>query len=185
MDALEPHISEQTMSFHHGKHHRAYVDTLNKLVAGTELESKSLEEVIASAEPGRLFNNAGQTWNHTFFWSCMTPGNPGEPDGDLKTAIERSFGSVGEFKQAFTDQAATLFGSGWTWLVKGDTGLEIMQTKDADLPLKHGKTALLTIDVWEHAFYLDYQNAKPAYVETWVENLINWQFAADELARAQ
>ncbi|HKX70135.1 MAG TPA: superoxide dismutase, partial [Acidimicrobiales bacterium] len=166
-DALAPHMSEQTLDFHYGKHHQTYVDTLNKLVDGTDNAHKSLEEIILSAEPGPVFNNAAQTWNHTFFWSCMTPGGGGDPDGDVSTALEQSFGSVDDFKQAFTDQAKTLFGSGWTWLAKGDDGLEILQTKDADLPLKHGKTALLTLDVWEHAYYLDFQNARPAYIETW------------------
>jgi Fe-Mn family superoxide dismutase len=184
IDALDPHISEQTLSFHYGKHHRTYVDNLNKAVSGTDLEGKSLEDVIRAAEPGGVFNNAAQTWNHTFYWQSMTPGAPGEPEGDLKSAIEQSFGSVDEFKRTFTDQAKTLFGSGWTWLTTSDQGLEVVQTKDADLPLKHGKTALLTIDVWEHAFYLDYQNAKPAYVDTWMENLVNWQFAAENLANA-
>jgi superoxide dismutase, Fe-Mn family len=184
MDALAPHMSEQTMRFHYGKHHQNYVDTLNQLVSGTEFEGRSLEEVIHAAEPGAVFNNAGQVWNHNFFWKSMTPGNTGDLDGALKAALEQSFGSVDEFKQTFSDQAKSLFGSGWTWLVKGDQGLEIMQTKDADLPLKHGLTALLTIDVWEHAFYLDYQNAKPAYVETWMNNLVNWQFASENLSRA-
>ncbi|HEX6417846.1 MAG TPA: superoxide dismutase [Acidimicrobiales bacterium] len=183
-DALAPHMSEQTLSFHHGKHHQTYVNNLNGLVEGTEHEGKSLEEVILAAEPGGLFNNAAQVWNHTFFWSCMTPGGGGEPTGDLKTAIEQSFGSVDQFLQSFTDKAKTLFGSGWTWLARGDDGLEIMQTKDADLPLKHDRTALITIDVWEHAFYLDFQNAKPAYVDTWIENLVNWEFAAQNLANA-
>ena len=182
-DALAPHMSEQTLEFHYGKHHQTYVDTLNKLVDGTDDAHKSLEEIILSAEPGPLFNNAAQTWNHTFFWSCMTPGG-GDPDGELSTALEQSFGSVDDFKQTFTDQAKTLFGSGWTWLAKGDDGLEIIQTKDADLPLKHGKTALLTLDVWEHAYYLDFQNARPAYIETWLENLVNWEFAASNLAKS-
>ena len=183
-DALAPHMSEQTLEFHHGKHHQTYVDTLNKLVDGTDDAHKSLEEIILSAEPGPLFNNAAQNWNHTFFWSCMTPGGGGDPDGELSTALEQSFGSVDDFKQTFTDQAKTLFGSGWTWLAKGDDGLEIVQTKDADLPLKHGKTALLTLDVWEHAYYLDFQNARPAYIETWLENLVNWEFAASNLAKS-
>jgi Fe-Mn family superoxide dismutase len=182
-DALAPHMSEQTLEFHYGKHHQTYVDTLNKLVDGTDDAHKSLEEIILSAEPGPLFNNAAQTWNHTFFWSCMTPGG-GDPDGELSTALEQSFGSVDDFKQTFTDQAKTLFGSGWTWLAKGNDGLEILQTKDADLPLKHGKTALLTLDVWEHAYYLDFQNARPAYIETWLENLVNWEFAASNLAKS-
>jgi Fe-Mn family superoxide dismutase len=184
-DALAPHMSEQTLGFHHGKHHQTYVTNLNKLVEGTDHDGKSLEEVILAAEPGSgLFNNSAQVWNHTFFWSCMTPGDPGEPEGELKAAIEQSFGSVDSFKQTFVEKAKTLFGSGWTWLVKTNSGVDIVQTKDADNPLKHGQTALLTIDVWEHAYYLDYQNARPAYVETWVENLANWEFAAQNLAKA-
>jgi superoxide dismutase, Fe-Mn family len=183
-DALAPHISEQTLGFHYGKHHQTYVNNLNGLVEGTELDGKSLEEVILAAEPGGVFNNAAQVWNHTFYWHSMTPGGGGDPDGDLKTAIEQSFGSVDDFKQTFTDKAKTLFGSGWTWLAIGNGGLEIVQTKDADLPLKHGQTALLTLDVWEHAYYLDYQNARPAYIETWLNNLVNWEFAAANLAKA-
>jgi Fe-Mn family superoxide dismutase len=183
-DALAPHMSEQTLGFHYGKHHQTYVNNLNDLIKGTDNERRSLEEIILGAEPGGLFNNAAQAWNHSFFWSCMTPGGGGEPEGELKTAIEQSFGSVDEFLQTFNDKAKTLFGSGWTWLAKGENGLEIVQTKDADLPLKHGQTALLTIDVWEHAYYLDYQNARPAYVETWLDNLVNWEFAAANLAKS-
>jgi superoxide dismutase, Fe-Mn family len=183
-DALEPHMSERTLSFHHGKHHQTYVNNLNGLIEGTPYENSSLDEIILAAEPGGLFNNAAQNWNHTFFWNCMTPGGGGEPNGDLRTAIEGSFGSVDDFLQTFTDKAKTLFGSGWTWLAKGDDGLEVLQTKDADLPLKHGKTALLTIDVWEHAYYLDYQNARPAYIETWLGHLVNWEFAAENLAKS-
>jgi superoxide dismutase, Fe-Mn family len=183
-DALAPHMSEQTLNFHYGKHHQTYVTNLNGLVEGTENEGRSLEEIILAAEPGGLFNNSAQVWNHTFFWSSMSPGGGGEPDGEVKTALEQAFGSVDTFKQTFTDKAKTLFGSGWTWLAKGDDGLEILQTKDADLPLKHGKTAILTLDVWEHAYYLDYQNARPAYIGTWLDHLVNWEFAAENLAKA-
>lgn len=183
-DALAPHMSEKTLDFHHGKHHATYVKNLNGLIEGTENEGKTLEEIILAAEPGGLFNNSAQVWNHTFFWNSLSPSGGGEPDGDLKTAIEQAFGSVDEFKQTFTDKAKTLFGSGWTWLAQGDDGLEILQTKDADLPLKHGKTALITLDVWEHAYYLDYQNARPAYIETWLDKLANWEFAAENLAKA-
>jgi superoxide dismutase, Fe-Mn family len=183
-DALAPHMSEQTLNFHHGKHHQTYVTNLNGLIEGTENEGKSLEDIILAAEPGGLFNNAAQVWNHTFFWSCMSPGGGGEPDGEVRTALEQAFGSVDSFLQNFTDKAKTLFGSGWTWLANGDDGLEIVQTKDADLPLKHGKTAILTLDVWEHAYYLDFQNARPAYIETWLTNLVNWEFAAQNLAKA-
>ena len=185
-DALAPHMSEKTLDFHHGKHHQTYVNTLNQLIEGTENERRSLEEIVLAAEPGTpLFNNSGQNWNHTFFWHCMTPGGGGEPDGELKTAIEQSFGSVDKFLQTFTEKATKLFGSGWTWLAKGDDGLEVVQTSNADLPLKRGKTALLTIDVWEHAYYLDYQNARPAYVETWLQHLVNWEFAAANLAKSK
>ena len=184
-DALAPHMSEQTLNFHYGKHHQTYVTNLNGLVEGTENEGRSLEEIILAAEPGGLFNNSAQVWNHTFFWSSMSPGGGGEPDGEVKTAVEQAFGSVDTFKQTFTDKAKTLFGSGWTWLAKGDDGLEILQTKDADLPLKHGKTAILTLDVWEHAYYLDYQNARPAYIETWLQHLVNWEFAAANLAKSK
>jgi Fe-Mn family superoxide dismutase len=183
-DALAPHMSEQTLNFHYGKHHQTYVTNLNGLIEGTENEGKSLEEIILAAEPGGLFNNSAQVWNHTFFWSCMAPSGGGEPEGEVKTALEQAFGSVDTFKQTFTDKAKTLFGSGWTWLATGDDGLEILQTKDADLPLKHDKTAILTLDVWEHAYYLDYQNARPAYIETWLEHLVNWEFAAENLAKA-
>ena len=184
-DALAPHMSEQTLNFHYGKHHQTYVNTLNGLIEGTENERRSLEEIILAAEPGTpLFNNSGQNWNHTFFWHCMTPGGGGEPEGELKTAIEQSFGSVDEFLQTFTERATKLFGSGWTWLAKGDSGLEVVQTSNADLPLRQGKTALLTIDVWEHAYYLDYQNARPAYVETLLQHLVNWEFAAANLAKS-
>lgn len=183
-DALAPHMSEQTLNFHYGKHHQTYVNTLNGLVEGTDNEGKSLEDIILAAEPGALFNQAAQVWNHTFFWSCLSPGGGGEPDGDVKTAIEQSFGSIDEFKQTFTDKAKTLFGSGWTWLAKGDGGLEILQTKDADTAMKHGMTAILTLDVWEHAYYLDFQNARPAYIETWLDKLVNWEFAAENLAKA-
>jgi Fe-Mn family superoxide dismutase len=185
-DALAPHMSEKTLDFHHGKHHQTYVNTLNQLIEGTEDERRSLEEIVLAAEPGTpLFNNSGQNWNHTFFWHCMTPGGGGEPDGELKTAIEQSFGSVDKFLQTFTEKATKLFGSGWTWLAKGGNGLEVVQTSNADLPLKHGQTALLTIDVWEHAYYLDYQNARPAYVETWLQHLVNWEFAAANLAKSK
>jgi Fe-Mn family superoxide dismutase len=184
-DALGPHMSEQTLDFHYGKHHQAYVNTLNQLVEGTENERRSLEEIILAAEPGTpLFNNAGQAWNHNFFWHCMTPSGGGEPEGELKTAVEESFGSVDKFLQEYAEKATKLFGSGWTWLTRGDDGLEVVQTSNADMPLKHGQTPLLTIDVWEHAYYLDYQNARPAYVETWLQHLVNWEFVAANLAKS-
>ena len=184
-DALAPHMSEKTLEFHHGKHHQTYVTTLNELVAGTPEENKSLEEIILAAPPGKVFNNAGQTWNHTFYWNSMTPGGGGEPDADLKSAIEAKFGSMGDFQQKFVAEAKGLFGSGWLWLVKtADGGVDLMQTFNADLPMKHDATALFTIDVWEHAYYLDYQNARPAFAEAWLTNLVNWEFAGSNFAKA-
>jgi superoxide dismutase, Fe-Mn family len=182
--ALEPHISARTLSFHHGKHHAAYVNNLNGLIDGTEHADSSLEDIILAAGPGGLFNNSAQVWNHTFYWSCMTPSGGGDPSGDLAAAIESSFGGVDTFKQQFADSAKGNFASGWTWLVKDGDGLAIMNTDDADTPLKHGKTALLTVDVWEHAYYLDYQNARPAYLETFIDKLLNWEFVAQNFDAA-
>jgi Fe-Mn family superoxide dismutase len=181
-DALDPHISARTISFHYGKHHNAYVTNLNGLIEGTEHADKSLEQIIADAGPGGLFNNAAQVWNHTFYWNSMTPSGGGDPSGDLAKAIDASFGSASDFKQQLVDKAKGNFGSGWTWLIKDGDGLAIVNTDDADTPLKHGQTALLTVDVWEHAYYLDYQNARPAYLETFVEKLLNWEFAAANYA---
>ena len=185
-DALDPHISERTIGYHYGKHHAGYVNNLRGLIEGTAHENSTLEDIIAAAEPGGLFNNAAQIWNHTFYWNSMTPGGGGDPSGDLATAIESSFGSVDDFKSQFAAAAVGNFGSGWTWLVRAgestSESLTIISTDDADTPLKHGHEALLTIDVWEHAYYLDYQNARPAYVDAFVEHLVNWEFAADNLA---
>jgi Fe-Mn family superoxide dismutase len=181
-DALDPHISARTISFHYGKHHATYVTNLNGLIEGTEHADKSLEQIIADAGPGGLFNNAAQVWNHTFYWNSMSPAGGGDPSGDLATAIDASFGSVSDFKQQLVDKGKANFGSGWTWLIKDGDGLAIVNTDDADTPLKHGQTALLTVDVWEHAYYLDYQNARPAYLETFVEKLLNWEFAAANYA---
>ena len=177
-DALAPHISERTISFHYGKHHASYVKNLNDLIEGTDQADASLEDIVTSAEPGGLFNNAAQVWNHTFYWNSMSPDGGGDPSGDLAAAIESSFGSVDQFKEQFKSDAVGNFGSGWTWLVRDGDGLAIVKTDDADTPLAHGQTALLTIDVWEHAYYLDYQNARPAYVDTFIEHLLNWDFAA-------
>ena len=182
-DALAPHMSEKTLEFHYGKHHQTYVTTLNELVAGTPDENKSLEDVILSAPPGKVFNNAGQIWNHTFYWNSMTPGGGGEPDADLKAAVEAKFGSLGDFQTKFVAEAKGLFGSGWLWLVKTGDGVDLMQTFNADLPLKHDATPLFTIDVWEHAYYLDYQNARPAFAEAWLTNLVNWEFASSNFAK--
>ena len=176
-NALDPHISERTISFHYGKHHAAYVNNLNGLIEGTDLADASLDEIVSNAEPGGLFNNAAQVWNHTFYWNSMSPDGGGDPSGELAAAIESSFGSIDSFKEQFKADAVGNFGSGWTWLVRDGDGLAIAKTDDADTPLAHGKTALLTIDVWEHAYYLDYQNARPAYVDTFIERLLNWQFA--------
>ncbi len=181
-DALAPHISDRTISFHYGKHHAAYVNNLNGLIEGTELADASLEDIVRTAEPGGLFNNAAQVWNHTFYWNCMSPNGGGEPTGELAAAIAASFGSVDAFKAQFKADAVGNFGSGWTWLVRKGDGLAIVKTDDADTPLAHGHAALLTIDVWEHAYYLDYQNARPTYVDTFIEHLLNWDFVAANFA---
>ncbi|MHB1343453.1 MAG: superoxide dismutase [Thermoleophilia bacterium] len=182
-DALEPHISAETLEYHHGKHHNAYVTNLNGLVEGTDLANKSLEEIVAAAEGG-TFNNAAQVWNHTFYWSCMRPGGGGAPSGALSAAIDRDFGSFEAFKEQFTKAGATLFGSGWTWLVLDGGTLKITQTSNADLPLKHGQTPLLTMDVWEHAYYVDYRNARPAYMGAFLESLVDWDFVGANFAKA-
>ncbi len=177
-NALEPHISAETLSFHHGKHHATYVTNLNNLVPGTEFDGKTLEEIITSAPAGGVFNNAAQIWNHTFYWNCLSPNGGGEPSGALADAINKAFGSFAEFQEKFSTSAATNFGSGWTWLVKNaDGSVEIVNTSNAGCPLTDGKTPLLTCDVWEHAYYIDYRNARPKYVEAFW-NLVNWEFAA-------
>ncbi len=181
-DALDPHITAHTISFHYGKHHAAYVNNLNNLVADTELDNASLEEIIAAAEPGGLYNNAAQVWNHTFYWNSMSPNGGGAPSGELAAAIDASFGSYEAFREKFTADAVGNFGSGWTWLVKDGAGVAIVKTDDADTPIKHGQTPLLTIDVWEHAYYLDYQNARPAYVAAFLDNLVNWEFASQNFS---
>ena len=183
-DALAPYISAETLDYHHGKHHNAYVTNLNGLVEDTDMAGKTLEETILSAE-GAVFNNAAQVWNHSFYWKCMKPGGGGEPTGDLAAAIGSAFGSFAEFKARFSKAGATLFGSGWVWLVLDGGTLTITQTANADLPLKHGQTALLTMDVWEHAYYIDYRNARPAYIEAFLNNLVNWDFVAANLAAAR
>lgn len=181
-DALEPHISAETFEYHHDKHHAAYVTNLNNLVPGTEFEDKSLEEIVTSAPAGGIFNNAAQVWNHTFYFNCMGPDAGGEPTGDLADAITATFGSFAEFKEKFSTSAVTNFGSGWTWLVKNaDGNLEIVNTTNAGCPLTAGLTPLLTIDVWEHAYYVDKRNARPAYVASFW-NVINWNFVSGNLA---
>jgi len=176
-DALDPHITAHTISFHYGKHHAAYVNHLNNLVADTDLDDATLDDIIAAADPGGLYNNAAQVWNHTFYWNSMAPNGGGAPTGAIAAAIDASFGSYDAFREQFTADAVGNFGSGWTWLVKDGDGVAIVKTDDADTPIKHGQTPLLTIDVWEHAYYLDYQNARPAYVAAFLDHLVNWEFA--------
>lgn len=173
MDALQPFISKQTIEFHYGKHHQTYVDNLNKLIEGTEFENSSLEEMIKRSTGG-IFNNAAQVWNHTFYWESLTPGSTGVPQGVLAAEIDRQFGSFEDFRQKFTQAALTLFGSGWVWLAKDDKGtLEILQTSNADNPLRTGRIPLFTCDVWEHAYYLDKQNRRAAYVEDFWK-IVDW-----------
>ena len=181
MDALQPYISKETLEYHYGKHHQAYVNNLNTLTKDTEFASLPLEEVIMKSSDG-MFNNAAQIWNHTFYWNCMTPKSSHEPSGKLADAIKNTFGSFDEFKKVFSQSAATLFGSGWTWLVKNAHGeLEIMNTSNAGLPMKNNKQALLTCDVWEHAYYIDYRNLRPKYVEKFWD-IINWDFVAENFS---
>ena len=181
-DALDPHITAHTISFHYGKHHASYVNNLNGLIDGTEHADATLEEIIDAAEPGGLYNNAAQIWNHTFYWESMAPNGGGTPTGELAAAIDSCFGSYQAFREQFTADAVGNFGSGWTWLIKDGDGVAIVKTDDADTPLKHGQVPLLTIDVWEHAYYLDYQNARPAYVAAFLDHLVNWDFAAANFA---
>ncbi|MCW5772589.1 MAG: superoxide dismutase [Rhodospirillaceae bacterium] len=182
--ALEPSMSAKTLSFHYGKHHKTYVDNLNKLVAGTPMASKSLEEVVkeAAKDPAKkgVFNNAAQTWNHTFFWNSLAP-TSGEPTGKLKELIDAAFGSAAAFREKFAAAAVAQFGSGWGWLVYDGGKLAIETTANADTPMAHGKTCLLTLDVWEHAYYLDYQNRRADFLKTLLEKHINWDFAAKNL----
>ena len=180
-DALAPHLSAETLEYHHDKHHNAYVTNLNNLVEGTDLASKSLEEIIQAADGG-VFNNAAQVWNHTFYWNCMKPGGGGVPSGDLAAALDQAFGSYDAFKTEFSQAAVTQFGSGWAWLVDDGGTLKVTKTSNADLPMKHGQTALLTVDVWEHAYYIDYRNLRPKYVETFLTGLVDWDFVAANLA---
>jgi Fe-Mn family superoxide dismutase len=179
-DALAPFISAETLEYHHGKHHAAYVNNLNKLLAGKPEEALPLEEVILRSEGG-VFNNAAQVWNHTFYWNSMKPGGGGRPTGELADAITRDFGSFERFREQFAEAATTQFGSGWAWLVVADGKLAVTKTGNADLPLKHGQTALLTIDVWEHAYYIDFRNARPKYIDTFLDSLVNWDFVAGNL----
>lgn len=188
-DALAPHISAETLDFHHGKHHNAYVGKLNGLIDGTELADKSLEDIIkisaGDAAQAGIFNNAAQIWNHTFYWHSMAPNGGGAPSGELAELIDRDFGSLDAFKTAFADAGATQFGSGWAWLVLANGKLEVRKTLNAETPLtEDGVTPLLTMDVWEHAYYIDFRNARPSYIDTFLDKLINWDFAAQNLQAA-
>ncbi len=184
-DALEPSISAKTMSFHYGKHHQAYVDNLNKLAAGTSWVGQPLDKIITetagATDKAAIFNNAAQVWNHTFFWKSMKGGGNGKPTGRLLKMVDKSFQSFDEFKKAFATAALAQFGSGWAWLVQEGEVLKIMKTSNADTPAAHGQTAILACDVWEHAYYLDYQNRRKDFVEAFLEHLANWEFAASQL----
>lgn len=188
--ALEPYISAKTFEFHHGKHHNAYVTKLNELIAGTELAAMSLEDIImktaSDAAKKPIFNNAAQTWNHTFFWHSMKPSGGGKPTGALAKKIDADFGAYEKFAEEFKNAGVTQFGSGWAWLVLDKAGkLKVTKTANAELPMTQGETALLTLDVWEHAYYLDYQNRRPDFISTFLDKLANWDFAASNFDAAQ
>lgn len=188
-DALESAgMSANTFSFHHDKHHAAYVTNLNKMIEGTELADKSLEEIVTTSykDPSKagIFNNAAQVWNHTFFWHCMKPGGGGTPTGALADKINADFGSFDKFKEEFKTAAATQFGSGWAWLVLENGKLKVTKTPNAENPVVHGQTPLLTLDVWEHAYYLDFQNKRPDFIANFLDKLVNWDFVAENLAKA-
>ena len=182
-DALAPHMSAETFDYHYAKHHQAYVTNLNNLIKGTEYEALDLEAIVKKAPAGGVYNNAAQVWNHTFFWNCLTPNGGGAPKGALADAIAKKWGSVEEFKKAFTASAVGNFGSGWTWLVKkADGSVDIVNMGAAGTPLTTGDKALLCVDVWEHAYYIDYRNARPKFVETYLDKLVNWSFAEANFA---
>jgi superoxide dismutase, Fe-Mn family len=186
MDALAPHMSQETFEYHYGKHHQAYVTNLNNLIKGTDFESRTLEDIVKSAPAGGIYNNAAQVWNHSFFWNCLKPNGGGAPSGALADAINAKWGSYDEFKKAFQTSAVGNFGSGWTWLVKkADGSVDIVNMGAAGTPLTTGDTALLCIDVWEHAYYIDYRNLRPKFVETFLNNLVNWKFAEANFAKKQ
>jgi len=180
-EALAPHISAETLEYHYGKHHQTYVTNLNKLIEGTDHENSSLEEIILASDGG-LFNNSAQVWNHTFYWNSMAPGGGGAPTGELADRVNSAFGSYEEFRTKWAEAATTQFGSGWAWLIDDGGKLDIVKTANADLPLKHSQKALLTIDVWEHAYYIDFRNARPNYITTYLDSLLNWEFVAANLA---
>lgn len=180
--ALLPHISEETLEYHYGKHHQAYVDNLNKLIIDTEFAEQTLEDIIISSQSGPIFNNAAQVWNHTFYWHCLAPNGGGEPSGKLADAINKKFGSFKKFQEEMTKTAIGTFGSGWAWLVANNNNeLEIISTSNAGTPMTAGKRAILTCDVWEHAYYIDYRNARPKYLEAFWQ-LANWDFASEQFA---
>ena len=187
-DALQPHISAETLEFHHDKHHNAYVVKLNELIAGTAFEGQDLEAIIKAtandASKLGVFNQAAQIWNHTFYWNCMTPNGGGAPTGAVADKITAAFGSYEKFAEEFTNAALTQFGSGWAWLVADEINgnVSIMKTANADLPMAHGKVALLTVDVWEHAYYIDFRNLRPKYVKTFLDSLVNWDYVNAKLA---
>ena len=186
-DALEPHISANTLDFHHGKHHNTYVVNLNKAIDGTPMASKSLEEIIKASWAEKnmgVFNNAAQVWNHTFYWNSMKPNGGGKPTGDIAAKIDADFGSYEKFAEEFKTAGATQFGSGWAWLVLDGGKLKVTKTPNAELPMTSGATAILTMDVWEHAYYLDYQNRRPDYMSTFLDKLVNWDFANANLKAA-
>ena len=184
LDALEPHLSRETLEFHHGKHHRTYVTKLNELIQGGPFERASLEEIVKRAD-GAVFNNAAQVWNHDFYWDSLSPSGGGEPKGEVGRAIASAFGSFADFKDKFSKAAEGRFGSGWAWLIRGaDGSLEVSSTSNADTPLRAGKVALLTCDVWEHAYYIDYRNARPDYVKAFW-NLVNWEFVERNWTRSR
>lgn len=188
--ALEPHISAKTLEFHHGKHHNAYVTKLNELIKGTEFEKADLETIIMKtakdAGKAAIFNNAAQIWNHTFYWHSMKPQGGGKPSGELAKKIDEAFGSFDKFAEEFKNAGIGQFGSGWAWLVRDASGkLKVTKTPNADLPMAHNETALLTMDVWEHAYYLDFQNRRPDYIGVFLSNLVNWDFAAQNYAAAK
>ncbi len=180
LNALEPHISKETLEYHYGKHHQAYVTNLNNLVPSSKYEGLALEDIIKKADGG-IFNNAAQVWNHTFYWHCLSSDGGGEPSGDLAAAINAAFGNFAAFREEFSKVAATTFGSGWAWLVKANNKLAIVSSSNANNPLRDGQTPLLTCDVWEHAYYIDYRNARPKYIEAFW-NLVNWDFVASNFA---
>lgn len=187
-DALEPHISANTLSFHHGKHHAAYVTNLNNLIKDTPMDDQSLEDIVnavaGDASKAGVFNNAAQVWNHTFYWNSMSPNGGGAPSGDLAAKIDAAFGSLDKFKEEFKAACIGQFGSGWAWLVADGDSVKIVKTANAETPITDGLTPLFTCDVWEHAYYLDFQNRRPDYAQTFLDSLVNWDFAAANLANA-